>query len=220
MFGQVRDGDGLLTVDGDDCTTLNAIKVSKLISLKSEKPARVLVMNTLDNRIESNRIESNQIKSNQIKSNQIKSNRIESNRIESNQIESNRIESNRIIQRQQQQCNILPSIPRCYVIPYRLQSEASSHSSSMAGTCRDHTREYEGCTAATSPAIVWLAQRIGGAPAVIMSGSTRIVPPSHTPNTLLPPCLDDDDCGIKIRNTLLMWSRIRRLPCCSYSCCW
>ena len=44
LFGQVRVGDRLLTVDGEDCTTLNAIQVSKLISLKSEKPARVLVM--------------------------------------------------------------------------------------------------------------------------------------------------------------------------------
>ena len=80
--------------------------------------------------------------------------RIESNRNESNRIESNQIKSNRIIQRQQHQRNLLPSILRCYVILYRLQSEASSPRSSMAGTYRDHAREYEGYNAATSPAIV------------------------------------------------------------------
>jgi len=40
---RVRVGDRLLTVDGDDCTAMTAMQVSKLISLKSEKPARVLV---------------------------------------------------------------------------------------------------------------------------------------------------------------------------------
>lgn len=39
----VRVGDRLLSVDGDDCTAMTAMQVSKLISLKSEKPARVLV---------------------------------------------------------------------------------------------------------------------------------------------------------------------------------
>jgi C-terminal processing protease CtpA/Prc len=36
-------GDRLLSVDGEDCTEMTAMQVSKLISLKSEKPARVLV---------------------------------------------------------------------------------------------------------------------------------------------------------------------------------
>lgn len=36
-------GDRLVSVDGEDCTTMTAMQVSKLISLKSEKPARVLV---------------------------------------------------------------------------------------------------------------------------------------------------------------------------------
>lgn len=40
---QVRVGDRLLSVDGEDCTGMTAMQVSKLISLKSEKPARVLV---------------------------------------------------------------------------------------------------------------------------------------------------------------------------------
>jgi C-terminal processing protease CtpA/Prc len=39
----VRVGDRLLAVDGEDCTGMTAMQVSKLISLKSEKPARVLV---------------------------------------------------------------------------------------------------------------------------------------------------------------------------------
>jgi C-terminal processing protease CtpA/Prc len=40
---EVRVGDRLLSVDGEDCTGMTAMQVSKLISLKSEKPARVLV---------------------------------------------------------------------------------------------------------------------------------------------------------------------------------
>jgi C-terminal processing protease CtpA/Prc len=40
---QVRVGDRLLSVDGEDCTGMTAMQVSKLISLKSEKPARVLI---------------------------------------------------------------------------------------------------------------------------------------------------------------------------------
>jgi len=43
LVDQVRVGDRLLSVDGEDCTGMTAIQVSKLISLKSEKPARVLV---------------------------------------------------------------------------------------------------------------------------------------------------------------------------------
>ena len=47
----------------------------------------------------------------------------------------------------------------------------------------------------------------------IMPGSTRIVPPPHVPNMILPPRLDEDDnddLGIKIRNTLLMWWRMKK----------
>jgi hypothetical protein len=40
---RVRVGDRLLSVDGEECTAMTAMQVSKLISLKSEKPARVLV---------------------------------------------------------------------------------------------------------------------------------------------------------------------------------
>jgi C-terminal processing protease CtpA/Prc len=43
LANQVRVGDRLLSVDGEDCTAMTAMQVSKLISLKSEKPARVLV---------------------------------------------------------------------------------------------------------------------------------------------------------------------------------
>jgi hypothetical protein len=39
---KVRVGDRLLSVDDEDCTGMTAMQVSKLISLKSEKPARVL----------------------------------------------------------------------------------------------------------------------------------------------------------------------------------
>jgi hypothetical protein len=43
LSDQVRVGDRLLSVDGEDCTGMTAMQVSKLISLKSEKPVRVLV---------------------------------------------------------------------------------------------------------------------------------------------------------------------------------
>merc|ERR1711865_48079 len=43
LADQARVGDRLLSVDGEDCTGMTAMQVSKLISLKSEKPARVLV---------------------------------------------------------------------------------------------------------------------------------------------------------------------------------
>jgi C-terminal processing protease CtpA/Prc len=43
LADQVRVGDRLLSVDDEDCTGMTAMQVSKLISLKSEKPARVLV---------------------------------------------------------------------------------------------------------------------------------------------------------------------------------
>jgi len=43
LANSVRVGDRLLSVDGEDCTAMSAMQVSKLISLKSEKPARVLV---------------------------------------------------------------------------------------------------------------------------------------------------------------------------------
>ncbi|KAG7366567.1 filamentous hemagglutinin family outer membrane protein [Nitzschia inconspicua] len=43
LSDQVQVGDRLLSVDGEDCTGMTAMQVSKLISLKSEKPARVLV---------------------------------------------------------------------------------------------------------------------------------------------------------------------------------
>ena len=43
LIDQVRVGDRLLSVDGEDCTVMTAMQVSKLISLKSSKPARVLV---------------------------------------------------------------------------------------------------------------------------------------------------------------------------------
>ena len=42
LASQVRVGDRLLSVDDEDCTGMTAMQVSKLISLKSEKPARVL----------------------------------------------------------------------------------------------------------------------------------------------------------------------------------
>ncbi|MGK3736765.1 MAG: hypothetical protein ACI8RD_000698 [Bacillariaceae sp.] len=43
LSDQVHVGDRLLSVDGEDCTGMTAMQVSKLISLKSEKPVRVLV---------------------------------------------------------------------------------------------------------------------------------------------------------------------------------
>lgn len=43
LADQVRVGDRLMSVDGEDCTGMTAMQVSKLISLKSEKPARVLI---------------------------------------------------------------------------------------------------------------------------------------------------------------------------------
>jgi C-terminal processing protease CtpA/Prc len=43
LYDQVRVGDRLISVDGENCTTMTAMQVSKLISLKAEKPARVLV---------------------------------------------------------------------------------------------------------------------------------------------------------------------------------
>ena len=43
LADSVKVGDRLLSVDGEDCTAMSAMQVSKLISLKSEKPARVLV---------------------------------------------------------------------------------------------------------------------------------------------------------------------------------
>ena len=43
LSDQVRVGDRLLSVDGEDCMGMTAMQVSKLISLKSEKPVRVLV---------------------------------------------------------------------------------------------------------------------------------------------------------------------------------
>jgi C-terminal processing protease CtpA/Prc len=43
LVDRVRVGDRLLAVDGEDCTAMTAMQVSKLISLKSEKPARVLL---------------------------------------------------------------------------------------------------------------------------------------------------------------------------------
>lgn len=43
LADRVKVGDRLISVDAEDCTTMTAMQVSKLISLKSEKPARVLV---------------------------------------------------------------------------------------------------------------------------------------------------------------------------------
>jgi C-terminal processing protease CtpA/Prc len=43
LADRVRVGDRLISVDGEDCTAMTAMQVSKLISLKSEKPARILV---------------------------------------------------------------------------------------------------------------------------------------------------------------------------------
>lgn len=43
LADRVRVGDRLLSVDEEECTAMTAMQVSKLISLKSEKPARVLV---------------------------------------------------------------------------------------------------------------------------------------------------------------------------------
>jgi C-terminal processing protease CtpA/Prc len=43
LANRVRVGDWLLSVDGVDCTAMTAMQVSKLISVKSEKPSRVLV---------------------------------------------------------------------------------------------------------------------------------------------------------------------------------
>ena len=43
LADQVRMGDQLLSIDGEDCKGMTAMQVSKLICLKAEKPARVLV---------------------------------------------------------------------------------------------------------------------------------------------------------------------------------
>jgi C-terminal processing protease CtpA/Prc len=43
LADRVRVGDRLVSVDGQDCTTMSALQVSKLISLKSGQTARVLV---------------------------------------------------------------------------------------------------------------------------------------------------------------------------------
>jgi C-terminal processing protease CtpA/Prc len=43
LADRVRVGDRLLSVDDEDCTGMTAMQVSKLISLKSSKPRRVLV---------------------------------------------------------------------------------------------------------------------------------------------------------------------------------
>jgi len=43
LADKVRVGDRLVSVDGQDCTTMTAVQVSKLISLKSEQEKRVLV---------------------------------------------------------------------------------------------------------------------------------------------------------------------------------
>lgn len=43
LADRVRVGDRLVSVDGQDCTTMTAVQVSKLISLKSEQESRVLV---------------------------------------------------------------------------------------------------------------------------------------------------------------------------------
>lgn len=43
LADRVRVGDRLISVDGEDCAAMTSMQVSKLISLKSDKPARVLV---------------------------------------------------------------------------------------------------------------------------------------------------------------------------------
>lgn len=43
LADRVRVGDRLVSVDGQDCTTMTAVQVSKLISLKSEQKSRILV---------------------------------------------------------------------------------------------------------------------------------------------------------------------------------
>ena len=43
LADRVRVGDRLVSVDGQDCTTMTAVQVSKLISTKSEQESRVLV---------------------------------------------------------------------------------------------------------------------------------------------------------------------------------
>lgn len=43
LADRVRVGDRLVSVDGQDCTTMTAVQVSKLISLKSDQESRVLV---------------------------------------------------------------------------------------------------------------------------------------------------------------------------------
>ena len=43
LADRVRVGDRLVSVDSTDCTTMTAVQVSKLISLKSEQESRVLV---------------------------------------------------------------------------------------------------------------------------------------------------------------------------------
>ena len=43
LADRVRVGDRLISVDGEDCTTMTAVQVSKLISLKSDQESRVLI---------------------------------------------------------------------------------------------------------------------------------------------------------------------------------
>lgn len=43
LADRVRVGDRLVSVDGQDCTSMTAVQVSKLISLKSDQESRVLV---------------------------------------------------------------------------------------------------------------------------------------------------------------------------------
>jgi len=43
LANRVRVGDRLISVDGEDCTAMTAVQVSKLISLKSDQPKRTLV---------------------------------------------------------------------------------------------------------------------------------------------------------------------------------
>jgi len=43
LADQIRVGDKLLSVDGEDTTSLSAIEVSKLISMKADRPSRLLV---------------------------------------------------------------------------------------------------------------------------------------------------------------------------------
>lgn len=43
LASEVKVGDRLLSVDGEDCTGLSAMQVSKLISQRAENPSRVFV---------------------------------------------------------------------------------------------------------------------------------------------------------------------------------